>query len=177
MPPALLSPFAADRPSLPPRGARPSVRPVTVCLLAAALALGGCAGTGERPPTPVARSATLADGSVRVDTENERVAELWTAAEEARAAQNDAGALENLYLALEIDPRNGLLWSRAAEIQLGNGEPAQAENFAARSNAFAGDNTALLYRNWLMIRHARDLRGDLLGVRSASKRVQQYQYR
>ena len=61
-------------------------------------------------------------------------------------------------------------------MQLDNLEAAQAENFAIKSNTFAGDNTALLYRNWLIIEHARDLRGDLLGVRSAHKKVQQYQY-
>ena len=143
-----------------------------------ALALGGCAGTrGPADPPPLSPSATLPDGSVRVDTEDERVAGLWTSAEEARGVQNDVAALEFLYEALEIDGRNALLWSRVAEIQLDNGEPAQAENFAIRSNAFAGTNTALLYRNWLMIEHARNLRGDLLGVRSAHKKVQQYQYR
>jgi len=34
----------------------------------------------------------------------------------------------------------------------------------------------LLYRNWLIIEHARSMRGDLLGVRSARKQVQLYRY-
>ena len=164
---------------MPTRYPLPSLhrrRPVAALLCAALLA--ACAGprpAAEMPP--VAPTAALPDGSVRVDTDDERVAELWTAAERARATENDAAALERLYEALEIDPRNALLWSRAAEIQLDNGEPAQAENFAAKSNLFAGSNSSLLYRNWLMIEHARDMRGDLLGVRSAHKKVQQYQYR
>ena len=138
--------------------------------------LAGCAGTGgQERITP--RAATLPDGSVRVDTGNERIAELWLAAEEARRVDNADAALASLFEALELDPRNGLLWSRAAEIQLDNGKPAEAESFAVKSNVYAGDNTTLLYRNWLMIEQARDMRGDLLGVRSAHKRVQQYQYR
>jgi len=124
----------------------------------------------------VAPSVRLPDGSIRVDTEDPQIAELWTAAEKARQQGDDAVALEHLYDALEVSPQNSLLWSRAAELQLDNLEAAQAENFAIKSNMFAGDNTALLYRNWLIIEYARDLRGDLLGVRSAHKKVQQYQY-
>ena len=149
-------------------------------LIAAALALllvGGCRSLPTEESVAPPPSTALADGSVRADTDDARVAQLWSAAEQSRRDQDDAEALELLYQALEIDPRNGVLWSRAAEIQLDNEQPAQAENFAVKSNAFAGDNTALLYRNWLMIEHARDMRGDLLGVRSAHRKVQQYQYR
>ena len=152
-----------------------SSRVATVLL---ALALGACATLPPPDSTPpVAPSAALPDGSVRADTDDARVAQLWSAAEQSRADGDDAAALEHLYDALEMDPRNGLLWSRAAEIQLDNEQPAQAENFAVKSNAFAGGNAALLYRNWLMIEQARDMRGDLLGVRSAHRKVQQYQYR
>ena len=91
-------------------------------------------------------------------------------------AQRTAAALELLYEALEVSPGNSLLWSRAAELQLDSLEAALAENFAVKSNSYAGDNQALLYRNWLIIQHARDMRGDLLGVRSAHKKVQQYQF-
>ena len=155
-------------------------RPSLPLVCAAALLLGGCAGmrgADEPPPSVSTPAATLPDGSVRVDTDDERIAQLWTAAEEARRLGNDSAALELLYEALELDQRNALLWSRAAEIQLDDENPAQAENFAVKSNAFAGDNNTLLYRNWLMIEQARDMRGDLLGMRSAHKRVQQYQYR
>jgi len=151
---------------------------VGVVLLATML-LSSCAYLqpvkSEEAPA-VAPSAQLPDGSIRVDTEDPKIAELWTSAEEARQQGNDAGALEHLYNALELSPQNSLLWSRAAELQLDNLEAAQAENFAIKSNMFAGGNSALLYRNWLIIEYARDLRGDLLGVRSAHKKVQQYQY-
>lgn len=116
------------------------------------------------------------DGSVRVDTQDQNVAKLWAAAEKARGENRLTIALELLYEAMELDPQNSLLWSRAAEIQLDSLEPALAENYAVRSNSWAGDNKPLLYRNWLIIEHARSMRGDLLGVRSAHKNVQLYQY-
>lgn len=121
-------------------------------------------------------SASRPDGSVRFDTQNTQVARLWAAAEKARSDNRGAIALELLYDALEISPQNSLLWSRAAEIQLDSLEAALAENYAVKSNSFAGENSQLLYRNWLIIEHARRMRGDLLGVRNAHKLVQQYRY-
>ena len=157
----------------------PSPAARAVAAASALLALAGCASAPpERETSPtIASTSVRPDGSVRADTEDARVAQLWSAAQEAYGRNDEVAALEHLYEALEIDPGNGLLWSRAAEIQLDAEEPEQAERFAARSNAAAGDNRALQYRNWLIIEHARDMRGDLLGVRSAHRRVQQFQYR
>jgi len=142
------------------------------------VSLAGCAGTngGQEPPRITPRAATLPDGSVRVDTEDARIAQLWSAAEQSVLQGQPDAALEHLYAALELDKENALLWSRAAELQLDREEAAVAETFAARSNAFSADNAALQYRNWLIIEHARTMRGDLLGTRSAHRRVQQYQY-
>jgi predicted Zn-dependent protease len=130
-------------------------------------------------PAEMARPAQLRaqlDGSIRYDTNDQQVAELWSAAEDARRNDNDDEALELLYKALDLSPENSILWSRAAELQLDNDQALMAENLALKSNAYAGDNPAILHRNWLIIEHARSLRGDLLGVRSARKRVQQFQY-
>ncbi|MEE9319395.1 MAG: hypothetical protein V3U76_03020 [Granulosicoccus sp.] len=155
-------------------------RPIWAALLLPLLMSAGCAGLRpaekESQRQTIPKSMMRADGSVRVDTENEKIAELWKQAEDARLADNDPGALALIYQALELSPQNSLLWSRAAELQLDGLESAQAESFAMKSNMFAGKNNALLYRNWLIIEHARDQRGDLLGVRSAHKKVQHYQY-
>lgn len=123
-----------------------------------------------------APSLTRPDGSVRIDTSSEEVAKLWASAESARAEGKATIALELLYEAIELDPSNSLLWSRAAEIQLDNLEPALAESYATRSNSYAADNRPLLQRNWMIIEHSRSMRGDLLGVRSAHKQVQFFQY-
>jgi hypothetical protein len=151
-----------------------------VAVFFSVLLLASCASTPrdnqQKPLNDTALVVPRPDGSIRVDTDDEKVARLWASAEEARRAGQDAAALELLYDALEVSPQNALLWSRAAELQLDTLEAAMAENYATKSNTFAGDNQPLLYRNWLIIEHARNMRGDLLGVRSAHKKVQQYQY-
>ena len=141
------------------------------------LFLTGCQTVPDAPaPTLPSSARAQLDGSIRYDTNDQRVAELWSAAEDARRSNNDNAALDLLYQALDLSPENSLLWSRAAELQLDNDQALQAENLALKSNAFAGDNSVILHRNWLIIEHARTLRGDLLGVRSARKRVQEFQY-
>ena len=151
-----------------------------IVISAAMLGAAGCTSLQkEQQTTPVApvNALTLPEGSIRYDTDDGRVARLWSAAEQARLEQDTDLALQRLFEALEISPQNSLLWSRAAEIQLNNQQAALAENFAMKSNTFAGNNLSLLHRNWLIIEHARSLRGDLLGVRSAHKKVQEFQYR
>ncbi len=152
------------------------VRLTSLCII---FVLVGCASLqkpvdSDRPPR---FSGSLPDGSIRADTEDSQVAQLWWEAQQARQNDDNEAALEHLYKAIEITPTNSMLWSRAAEIQLDKSEAAVAENFAIKSNLYAGDNLSLLHRNWLIIEHARSLRGDLLGVRSAHKKVQEFQYR
>lgn len=152
------------------------------CLAAVSIMITtGCASTktseSAASSLPDAPIFTRPDGSVRIDTTSEDVAKLWASAESARAKDRPTAALELLYEALELDPGNSLVWSRAAEIQLDNLEPELAEDFAVRSNSFAGENRPLLHRNWLIIEHSRSMRGDLLGVRSAHKEVQLYSNR
>ncbi len=151
---------------------------VVLCsvLFASACATTPSAKDGVVLPDP--GSITTPDGAARGDTTDLKVANLWTSAEEARLAGNDKVALDLVYQALDLDPQSPVLWSRAAELQLADLEAALAESYATKSNAFASDDDqTLLYRNWLIIEHARKMRGDLLGVRSAHKKVQQYQYR
>ena len=147
--------------------------------LAVSLTLAGCGSLPVQPQQDEQSEvlvASLPDGSIRFDTDDQRIAKLWSASEQARIEDNNEKALEYLYQALEINPQNSLLWSRAAEVQLDNSEAALAESFASKSNVFAESNAPLLHRNWLIIEHARSMRGDLLGVRSAHKKVQEYQY-
>lgn len=160
-----------------------SMRRCQSCLLVlAVLAVSGCSLLSPTPANqadaqdsvmPVLSSP---DGSIKGNTDDAKVAEYWAAAEDARSRNQDSVALQLLYDALEISPQDPLLWSRAAEIQLDTLEAALAESYATKSNAFAADNRALLHRNWLIIEHARNMRGDLLGVRSAHKKVQELQY-
>ncbi|MBX2882092.1 MAG: hypothetical protein KTR32_19235 [Granulosicoccus sp.] len=154
-----------------------------VLVIGTVLLVTGCQTASQRSasspvlPRQAGVSENLGQSGIRYETKDARIAKLWSAAERARREGNTDLALQRLFDGIEIQPQNSLLWSRAAEIQLNNEQAALAENFAAKSNTFAGNNGSLLHRNWLIIEHARSLRGDLLGVRSAHKKVQEYQYR
>lgn len=148
------------------------------------LVLQACTSLDERPAVVNSQSVvpqtgsenTLADGSIRHDTNNARIAQLWAAAEKARAASDPQTASQYILEAIEVNPQDSVLLSRAAELQLNMSQPVLAESYAVRSNAFAQTNRTLQLRNWLIIEHSREMRGDLLGVRSAHKKVQEYQY-
>lgn len=154
---------------------------VASVLLSSGLILSGCQSL-ESPERQRAASAQqengslLADGSIRHDTDSPRVAQLWAAAEKARAERRWDEAEQHIQSALQLQPKDGVLWSRAADLKLTLLEPQMAEKFAMRSVAFANNNRTLLHRNWLIIEHAREMQGDLLGVREAHKQVQNYQY-
>lgn len=147
------------------------------------LMLGACSSMGphgddNKRVAPLVSSAgqTLPDGSIRHDTDSARVAQLWSASESAREKKDIDGAEKYLLEALKLKPLDPVLLSRAAELKLIKLEPALAENLAAKSIAYSPENRTLMHRNWLIIEHARELRGDLLGVRDAHKMVQNYQY-
>ncbi len=151
-------------------------------IVSGAMLVMGCQSTQQRTDAPVLAAPAVSAESqpsngVRYETKDARIAKIWLEAEQARRSGNTDLALQRIFEGIDIQPQNSLLWSRAAEIQLNNEQAALAENFAVKSNTFAGNNDSLLHRNWLIIEHARSMRGDLLGVRSAHKKVQEYQYR
>ena len=126
-----------------------------------AAVIGGCAtvpATGPAPepvPGPAAR------------TENFAVASLLDGARADAAAGRLANAAASLERALRIEPRNPRLWQELARVRLKQGDYAQAENIAARSNSWAGDDSGLRAENWRLIAQARDARGDAAGARAA----------
>ena len=52
-------------------------------------------------------------------------------------------------------------------MRLKQGDYAQAESVAARSNSWAGGDNALRAENWRLIARAREARGDAAGARAA----------
>ena len=56
-----------------------------------------------------------------------------------RRATSPAAAA-SIERALRIEPRNPRLWQELARVRLKQGQYAQAENVAARSNSWAGDD-------------------------------------
>ncbi|MGB5082688.1 MAG: tetratricopeptide repeat protein, partial [Burkholderiales bacterium] len=82
-------------------------------------------------------------------------------------AGRPANAAASIERALRIEPRNPRLWQALARVRLQQGDSLQAENFAARSNAWAGGDNALRSENWRLIAQAREARGDAEGARAA----------
>lgn len=80
-------------------------------------------------------------------------------------------ATATLERALRIEPRNPVLWQELALLKLQKGDYRQAENFAARSNSWAGTNKSLQATNWRIISEARALRGDNEGAQAALARA------
>ena len=71
------------------------------------------------------------------------------------AAGRLPSAAASLERALRIEPRNPRLWQQLARVRLQQGDFAQAESLAARSNSFAGGDTALRAENQRIIEQAR----------------------
>jgi cytochrome c-type biogenesis protein CcmH/NrfG len=83
------------------------------------------------------------------------------------ASGNLASAAASIERALRIEPRNPRLWHELARVRLKQAQYAQAENVAARSNSWAGEDRALRAENWRLIAESRRARGDTEGAQKA----------
>jgi Tfp pilus assembly protein PilF len=135
------------------------MRPVFLLLAA----LAGCAAPPEQPPEPKPELPAV----VTSQKESVAVAGLMDSARADTASGNLAGAAASLERALRIEPRNPRLWHELARVRLKQGQYAQAESVAARSNSWAGEDRALRAENWRLIAQAREARGDAEGAKAA----------
>ena len=87
--------------------------------------------------------------------ENVAIAGLVESARADAAAGRLATAAASLERALRIEPKNPRLWQELARVRLQQGDLAQAESMAARSNSFAGADGALRAENQRIIDQAR----------------------
>ena len=145
----------------------------------ALLIVSGCATTGgdaEADAVTQRLDAYIADdGNIQHDISNREVAARWRESETLRSAGDFNGARAKLQQAIDASPRDAVLWSRTAELELEMAENLRAENYAAKSNFLTTDaNQGLRYRNWLLIERAREARGDLLGAREAQIEARKY---
>ena len=133
-------------------------------VLALTTFLAGCASPrpepGPPPPSPYPLS-----GPAHVETP--AIASLMDSARADTTGGRLANAAASLERALRIEPRNPRLWQELARVRLKQGDYAQAESTAARSNSWAGSDNALRAENWRLIAHAREARGDAEGARAA----------
>jgi predicted Zn-dependent protease len=72
------------------------------------------------------------------------------------AAGRLPSAAASLERALRIEPRNPRLWQQLARVRLQQGDFAQAESLAARSNSYAGSDSTLRAENQRIVDEARN---------------------
>jgi len=132
-------------------------------LIAVAVILGGCATV--QPPAPVSEPVPAPAPAAQTGTA--AVASLVTSARADAAAGRLVQAAASLERALRIEPRNPHLWQELARVRMKQGDYAQVESVAARSNSWAGSDHRLRAENWRLIAQAREARGDAAGARAA----------
>ena len=121
--------------------------------------LAGCAAPTPAPVEKAPAPVDVPPPPVRPATrETPAVASLMDSARVDAAAGRLANAAATLERALRIEPRNPRLWSELARVRLQQGEWAQAEQTALRSNSFAGNDSELRADNARIIAAARERR-------------------
>ena len=135
--------------------------------VALAALVAGCAGVPDIPPPTGAPVEDRIARPAPPASENVAVLSLVQNARADSGAGRLANAGATLERALRIEPRNPRLWQELARVRLKQGEFAQAESVAVRSNSWAGADAALRAENWRLIAESREARGDTVGARDA----------
>ena len=132
------------------------------------LLFSGCA---SEPPAstapPPSEPVPSVEGKTPAPQGSIAIAGLMQSARNDTDAGRLGSAAATLERALRIEPHNPRLWQELARVRLKQGEYAQAESVAARSNAWAGSDNALRAENWRLIAQARESRGDSKGAQAA----------
>jgi Tfp pilus assembly protein PilF len=136
-------------------------------VLLLAVLLASCAAPEQQPEQPETPPEPPPPPAVSTQKENVAIAGLMESARSASSSGDLAGAAASLERALRIEPRNPRLWQELARVRLKQGQFAQAESVAARSNSWAGDDRALRAENWRLIAESRRARGDAEGAKAA----------
>jgi len=117
--------------------------------------ISGCASV--ETPAPVSETEAPPPAT-QPPSENIAVAGLMDTARADVAANRLGSAAASLERALRIEPRNPRLWHELAKVRLKQGDYAQAESTAQRSNAWAGSDADLRAANQRIIEDARAAR-------------------
>jgi cytochrome c-type biogenesis protein CcmH/NrfG len=131
--------------------------------VAATVVVAGCASPVERPGSSP-------------DSSQKAVASLVESAHADTAAGRLANAAASMERAIRLAPRNARLWQELARLRLQQGEFAQAEHVALRSNSLTRGDASLRLENWNIIAQAREARGDTAGASSARELAKRIEY-
>ncbi len=139
----------------------------------AVLLLAGCAVAPGPEPSPGEQAPTPPTAAPPEARENVAIAGLMESARSDAAAGRLPNAAASLERALRIEPRNPRLWQELARVRLKQGDYAQAENLAQRSNTWGGTDNRLRAENWRLIAQCRQARGDSEGALKAQTLAEQ----
>lgn len=165
----------------------------SVSVVIVLLFISGCSSAPRSTPTPVveqggalpAQQGTVkyqapayADASggttaVYTATQSPAVVALLQQAETQANAGELESAAASLERAIRIDARNPVIWYHLATVRLSQGEPAQAEQLANKSNSLASGNHAQQSRNWILIAESRRQMNDRAGAAAAEQRARE----
>lgn len=118
-------------------------------------------------------SQTLPDASdSRQAAASPAVIALLESAERDLQAGKSEYAVASIERALNLEPKNAILWSRLATIRLAQQDWQQAYVLANKSNSLAQGNTALQRQNWQIIARAKTGQSDVAGAAEARKKLE-----
>ena len=167
-------------------------------LLLPGLLLAGCytapqrpaAEIGQRPPPPdnTERESAVAVAPARerdiqisayepapvlplVPLHSKAVGSLLKAAREQERNNDLNGAVGTIERALRIEPRNGHLWYRLANLRYTQGRYGLASDLASKSLALAGADVVLKRDSWQLIAKAKRASGDITGAKVAERKA------
>ena len=92
-------------------------------------------------------------------------------AEQEKNSGNTELAAATIERAIRMEPKNALLWSRLAEIQLIQKNWQQAYVLAYKSNSLAQGDRKLQGQNWQIIEQAKLAQGDSVSAEQARSRI------
>ncbi len=169
-------------------------------LLMLVLLLAGCytapqrpvAEVGQRPPPapvdnrgyePEVVTAPARDKEIQISAyepapavplvplHSKAVDALLKTAREQERKQDLNGAVGTIERALRIEPRNGHLWYRLANLRYSQGQHGMASDLARKSLALAGADVALKRDSWQLIARAKRAVGDIEAAKVAERKA------
>src|SRR5262245_33955451 len=110
------------------------------------------------------------------DSSTKAVSSLVESARADASAGRLDSAAASMERAIRLAPRNARLWQELARVRLKQGEFAQAEQVALRSNSLNRGDASLRVANWDIIAQSREARGDTAGASSARALAKRIEY-
>jgi hypothetical protein len=153
-----------------PSGSGPIVGSVTggASTTVAPQSSGGFRVVSPVAPSGIPRAAGLT-GDEQLDGP---VLALLTTAQQQQSSGDLNGASSSLERAQRIAPREPQVLYRLAEVNLAQGNAAQAEQLARRGLSYASGRAALQASLWALIAQAREQQGDPAGAAEARQHAQ-----